>query len=625
MSPRLSLGPSAVGGLSDALRRCMSVAPELHRDWGSGHVQLTVIDGYELTPVRWTPYGPDRVWVFTEPGAVLIGPFESPDSSACGRCAERRRANAAGWAEGYERAMATFRARPLRQIGPEVYRLILTLASEIARSRAGESVVRLDLGSLRVTRHSLLRDPLCERCSTTTDDKPPRGAPLRAGPLVHADRGFRALRLEAELDRLRQAFVDPLCGIITKLTSQSSATEILATARLSDRSGMSEAGYGRSTSVSRAEATAIMEALERFSGSPGDSRKFIEASLTSLGDRAIDPRELGVHHAREYSQPTFGYSPFDPDEVYKWAWGWSPSRSEPVLIPATLAYWAAPTTSVGNSFVYETSNGCAIGGSYEEAALFALLEVVERDSFLAAWYIHEPVREIELKDPKSSTASAVAAVEQRTGYRIRAFDVSQAHGIPAVWMLAHTDRTDRPASLSTAGAHVGGQGAVGAALTELVPLLDHQIREYGDQSFREHAHRLATDPDSVRQMSDHRVLFCDPIAADHLSFLLQGQLPTVRIEEVGRPLENTGWRRVGSFAAALVDRLASEGMEVVLFDQTAPELARHGLRVVKAIVVGSLSMTFGQQHRRTLGVKPLERALRARGLTTPHDFPHPFP
>ena len=47
----------------------------------------------------------------------------------------------------------------------------------------------------------------------------------------------------------------------------------------------------------------------------------------------------------------------------------------------------------------ESSNGCASGGSPEEAVYFGLMEVVERDAFLLAWYGQVPLTEI---DPATS-------------------------------------------------------------------------------------------------------------------------------------------------------------------------------------------------------------------------------
>lgn len=64
------------------------------------------------------------------------------------------------------------------------------------------------------------------------------------------------------------------------------------------------------------------------------------------------------------------------------------SQNRPILVPESIAYY-----SLGHrdAYVYETSNGCAIGGSLEEAIFHGILEVVERDAFLLTWYAELPL------------------------------------------------------------------------------------------------------------------------------------------------------------------------------------------------------------------------------------------
>ena len=56
-----------------------------------------------------------------------------------------------------------------------------------------------------------------------------------------------------------------------------------------------------------------------------------------------------------------------------------------------ITVWA-----MGEGFVYETSNGCALGGSLEEAIFHGIMEVVERDSFLLTWYAKLPLPRLDL-------------------------------------------------------------------------------------------------------------------------------------------------------------------------------------------------------------------------------------
>lgn len=93
---------------------------------------------------------------------------------------------------------------------------------------------------------------------------------------------------------------------------------------------------------------------------------------------------------------------------------------------------------------------------------------------------------------------------------------------------------------------------------------------------------------------------------------------------------------VGDLSALLgatVDRLGRAGLEVIAVDQSEPGLrAGLGLHCVKAVVPGSLPMTFGHVNRRTRGLPRLlevpyrlgrtPRPLRHEDLAV---HPHPFP
>ena len=67
-----------------------------------------------------------------------------------------------------------------------------------------------------------------------------------------------------------------------------------------------------------------------------------------------------------------------------------------------------------------------------------------------------------------------------------------------------------------------------------------------------------------------------------------------------------------------------------MVDQTAPEYLPCGLSCVKVIMPGMLPMTFGQQHRRIIGLERLHQLPFALGyqdhpLTEAEVNPHPHP
>ncbi|WP_181727617.1 YcaO-like family protein [Streptomyces sp. PT12] len=332
-----------------------------------------------------------------------------------------------------------------------------------------------------------------------------------------------------------------------------------------------------------------------------------------------------------------------PDEPQRWVWGRSFGRGELILVPEAMAFYGTghhPVT--GHGVAYETSSGCALGGSVEEAIPHGLLEVAERDAFLLTWYGRLPVPETDLSTAADRRVGLLAAaITAEKGYRPRAFDMTMEQGIPAVLALALAPERagdGEPALPCAAAAHPDPETALRSALYEVGPGVPHVRRRWAEPGAAERVRRMLADPFEVRMLTGRVLLHAAPEAAARLGFLT-GAAPSRRVADVGR-------RERGGFAAddlrdnvhEAVARYAASGLVglVVIVglvvDQTAAEHRAGGLRCVKVLISGTLPMTFGHRNRRVTGLPRLHRVphllgLRERPLTdaeiNPH--PHPFP
>src|SRR5207302_2879431 len=127
------------------------------------------------------------------------------------------------------------------------------------------------------------------------------------------------------------------------------------------------------------------------------------------------------------------------DLVCKWVWGYSFERQRPILVPEQSAYYGLHRFSeagAGSSFVYEISNGCALGNCLEEAIFYGILEVAERDAFLMTWYAQLSLPRL---DPRSATDPLVGLLienlEYKTGYSIHVYNSTLDHGVPCCWVM----------------------------------------------------------------------------------------------------------------------------------------------------------------------------------------------
>ncbi|WP_175482454.1 YcaO-like family protein, partial [Thermoflavimicrobium dichotomicum] len=138
------------------------------------------------------------------------------------------------------------------------------------------------------------------------------------------------------------------------------------------------------------------------------------------------------------------------------------------------------------------------------------------------------------------------------------------------------------------------------------------------------------DPFLVQQMEDHSMLYSLPQAEERLQFLLDENRPLRTFDE-----EFKRKARHADLTDDLKDILQvfrRLNLDVIVVDQTTPEIMRNGLHCVKVLIPGMLPMTFGHHLTRVTGIErvlrvPVELGYAKQPLTleqlNPH--PHPFP
>lgn len=182
--------------------------------------------------------------------------------------------------------------------------------------------------------------------------------------------------------------------------------------------------------------------------------------------------------------------------------------------------------------------------------------------------------------------------------------------------------------ICAAGAHPDPVRAAKSAVHELSGMtltLDGKFEENREQ-YRQMLH----DPSLVTGMEDHSMLYSLPEAEDRLQFLLEENRPLRAFqEEFDRVPTHSDLTDDLKDGLQAFHRL---NLDVIVVDQTTPELQRNELYCVKVLIPGMLPMTFGQHLTRVIG---LDRVLKVPALLgyvkqplllnqlNPH--PHPFP
>lgn len=619
--------PESGGLLADAIDAAMRDLPEtlmrvVATDTWDTRAYARIRAECHAQAISWLP-------VRAELGHLIIGPLETPGERGCVECARLRCRRAHEEPKGHEAVLErheqALASVPSAWLTPQAAELAGALVAEEVRGfgRTRTAFLSIDLETLHVETHTFLPDPQCVVCGGLPDDSAERASiSLTSRPKFTPD-GYRVRSAHPLADDLVATYVDPRSGLIREIPSRGDAGTVVASAplRLPDLTVVY--GSGRTRSYRSSRMVALFEALERLGGmAPGGKRTVVEACYRELGPSAIDPRTLGTHPAETYEDPASNLRPFDETAAYPWVWAYSFARRTPVLVPESYAYYR---TGGANPFIFESSNGCAIGHCLEEAILYGILEVAERDAFLMTWYARMPMPRIDLDSAKDRTIPLVAeAIRAETGYTAMAFDTTMEHGIPCVWAMAVRPQADtgRPMAVCAAGAHVNPEQAAVSALNELSPLIGDLGRRFPPA--RDRARRMADDPTLITSMPDHSLAYGEAKAFHRLAFLT-GSTRVRRFSGMAQP---TAFRNddLRQDLEELIGRYLDSGLDVIVVDQTTPEHQACGAVCVKVIIPGMLPMTFGHAHRRVDGLPRLSSVPPLLGYH-PQDinpYPHPF-
>ncbi|MFG2616766.1 TOMM precursor leader peptide-binding protein [Streptomyces sp. NPDC048507] len=571
---------------------------------------------------------------------AVVGPLPS-SAPGCGRCLERR------W-----QAVRSVALRDALELGggtcaaggwPYAHAFAADALAALVASAAGvgaaaapgpgaapfPSVRALDLRTGAVRRYPLVPDPECPVCAAPTVDAP--GPPDLAPAPAYRPGAFRTRPVEAYALEVA-AFANPLCGALgPSLVQDVSSTSTSATIGcFSMRSGayLRETFWGGHTATfARSARVGVLEGLERYAGMRARSRTTsVRGSLRQFAG-AVDPREAGLYDAA-FHRDNPRVRPFDPDREIPWVWGWSLRDRLPRLVPEILTYYHAP--GLENRFVQESSNGCASGGSLAEACYFGLMEVVERDAFLLAWYGRQPLPEI---DPATSTRASTRAMVDRLalyGYRARFFDTRISFPVPVVTAVAERFDGGTGRMCFGAGAGLDPESALDSALCEIAT--DAVNLPGRTERDADRLAAMAADFGLVTALHDHPLVYGVPGMGRHADFLLRSPA-----REPLRPVSALRFPAgvaddVREDLGRCVDAVAAGGFDVVVVDQTLPEQRALGLHTVSVLVPGLLPIDFGWSRQRALGMPRLRTALRAAGLRERdladadlNPAPHPFP
>ncbi|WP_379968269.1 TOMM precursor leader peptide-binding protein [Ectobacillus sp. sgz5001026] len=574
---------------------------------------------------------------FVSFGEGIIGPIVYPDGRGCSRCADIRRMIAGPdrqemWSLQARMEEAEEMQRNAWTSRTGLLHMALLIKKEVQKILKGDRAYlenRMCITNLRTlltSSHFFLPVPTCSVCSPLPNDTAALAqVKIKSSPKISED-SYRCRPTRELKSFLLKEYLDFRTGVMNGKMQDYRLpfADVLVNMPMF---GADEGVAGRSNSYELSELIAILEGLERYCGiQPRGKTTVIRDSYRNLEHIALYPGRVGFHEKEQYAKVNFPFKPFHPDDQLNWVWGYSFSQERPILVPELLAYYSL---GYGEGVVYETSNGCAVGGSLEEAIFHGIMEIVERDSFLLTWYARLPLPRLDLHSANDKELQLmVDRVREVAGYDLYFYNSTMEHEIPSVWAIAKNRRSTGVNLICAAGANPDPVRAVKSAIYELAGMMyrhDEKLEEN-----RQKYERMLLDPFEVKTMEDHGMLYGLPEAEERLHFLLNNNRPLRTFEEEYKTQPK--YTDLQDDLENILQRFRQLNLEVIVIDQSTPEIKQNGLYCVKVLIPGMLPMTFGHHLTR---VKGLERVLNVPmklGFTKHplvyeqlNPYPHPFP
>jgi ribosomal protein S12 methylthiotransferase accessory factor len=357
---------------------------------------------------------------------------------------------------------------------------------------------------------------------------------------------------------------------------------------------------------------ALAEVLERQTGYLHADLSIITATSSELGSQAIRLDRIPRCSQREFDDPRCPLVRPDVDMPLDWVLMRSLTNGERRLVPLQMVLLGSRSRSPEKRLVLPISTGYAAHRTPAEALLAGLAEIVERDAIALAWEARLP---LPLLDPELLTANARAFLDadRARGVESILFDATTDVDRVAVVYCLQRDRHNR--SLRHAVHCSAALDATAAAEKVLRESISTRlaIARCADES-------PVTRPEQILQVADGAVYMGDADRAEAFDFLLH-------TSEVSAPPEYPRGDAAEELEG-LVRQLENLGCEVYALDVTSRSAARHGLTVVRVVVLGLLPMSLSpfaryraEQRLYSFPAARYGMSLREDGL---NPWPQPF-
>ena len=465
----------------------------------------------------------------------------------------------------------------------------------VAAQGAGlhEHLFSMEAGVLSTDYHHTVARPQCRACGDPkhyAKDRQPIPIKLAEGinPKFTSGGLRKILPLET-LARYRHQ-VSHLTGVVTQLVRTTDTTDnwfhvYWAGSNLAMlnnsfgllRNSLRSKSSGKGATPQQAEASALCEAVERYSGVFQGNEISIKKRFSDFADdEAVHPnaimgysdaqydnrKEINGRNNRFYQVP----EPFDVDAEREWTPIWSLTHERFRYIPTGQLYFSYPMREYSDAQTPPDSNGCASGNTFEEAVLQGIMELVERDSFAMWWYNRLRFPELDVSAFKNPFLEEAYEYYHKYNRSLRCFDVSSDLDISVVISVSYRTDKEKQDIIVGAGAHFDPHIATLRSICELNQYLQ-AVRDATDDP----ASYIYDDKETLRFWHDEKI--------ENLDYL--SPLPGKKKQLSDFNIVHK--ESIRDYIYYCRDLFAERDMDLLILDQTRPDV---GMPVAKTLAPG---------------------------------------
>ena len=575
---------------------------------GEPDLAIVICDDYlsaSLSEVNRDYLQSQTSWILVRPHGVqpLLGPVFPADSHGpCWSCLNYRQQShqeVHTFLRNFAGEEAAF--KPTASIPVALDAIYAQAAAEILKwvvlqgsAPVHEHVIAINAVNLEISKHRVTRRPQCLACGDellTNPNRSPLPLNLQPSPKKYTNSGgSRTVSPEETLARYRH-LISPIAGVVSWLTRTTDEMDswlhvYWAGSNLGMRSrtlsslrrSLRSKSAGKGSTSAQSEASALCEAIERYSGGRHGDEICLNQRLCDFkqAGEAIHPNEvqlfsdLQFDNAAEINAEGHPYnvipSRLNDDIEIDWTPVWSLTNQRHRYLPTSMLY-SMPAELRGNSDLIADSNGCAAGNTVEEAILQGFYELVERDAFSIWWYNQLRVPAVEMDSFNDEFLSSANNYYAKLGRDIWLIDVTADIPVPTFVAVSRKITGDTDEIIFGAGSHLDPRIAALRAVCELNQCLTWLPRP-GSQSNRP----MIDDPLALWWWSTIHIDDCPWLAPiDHIDPKVATDFSVLESDDSQSDIIQC--RRM----------IEDKGLEMLVLDQTRPDIE---MPVVRVIVPG---------------------------------------